>query len=187
MANFFFSRFDACLSLDELRENYVEAKIELFFGAKTLIRRAFDKLVEQFDFADHRFVDRSSSIILNESFDKVDRFDFPVGSEKLFKPVFLVDFSMDLTKCPVTVCLLVVSPQNAESPIETFRQTDASTFAKNVSNVGRQKSLLINVSNFLMTTENLDNWQLMWSTKTCLDPTVYSNDLVSYLSKRPLP
>ena len=171
--------------MDELRQIYVETKLDQFFGAKTLIRKTLDELVGQFNYADVRFIDRDSSTVLNQSFDEVDLLDFSVGSEPVFKPVFLVNFSTDLSKCPLTVCLLVVPPRSVESPDEafaTFRQTDASTFAKIASNVDRQTSLLVDVSSFLMTTEKLDNWQLMWSTKACLDPTVYSHDLVCYLS-----
>ena len=142
----FFSLYDDCTTLDDMKRKYVQQKIELFYDEKTLVRKTFDNLVRRVDFIEKDFADKSSWLVSNKSFDVVDQFEFSSNSETFLKPVFLADFSMNFTKCPVTVCLLI-GPINKDDEkyqkIATFRQSDISEFTKEVSNIDGQEQKML--------------------------------------------
>jgi hypothetical protein len=189
-------------SVFDLKQKYVEEKIRQFFCRNTLIWTAFRKVakiylnglsVESTIVKDEKFIENmcaDHSLILNDSFKNVEvsKESILEDSTQTIKPVFLVDFTLDFTKCPVTVCLLAgpfhekIESSTCEKISKTFVTKDEK-ISRSFFNKSGNFWVLVNISELALKEECLENWQLLWSLKKCLEPQFYSHDLVIYLSQ----
>ncbi len=131
---------------------------------------------------DSEKVSKKNVLIFRNSFESADISTDDVTSyDSIVRPLFLVDFSLDFSKCPITVCLLI-------GPLDEGKKCDiiTKTLEGNLKNCWREISLrneksliLINLTRMATQEECLDNWQHLWAEKKCLDSPFYSHDLVT--------
>ena len=193
MPLFIFRTFDDAKSVDELQEKYVDEKIDQFLSKKNLIWRTFLKVVDQFSSTlnqidevkcktfDFEKVSKKDVLIFRNSFESVDISPDDVSTDdSIFRPLFLVDFSLDFSKCPVTVCL-IVGPLDQSQKCDVITKTLEGNLKKSLKEISLKNEkflILIDVTSIAMQDECLDNWQHLWADKKCLDPPFYSHDLV---------
>ena len=118
--------------------------------------------------------DTNDCLILKDNFENVTiSKQLLEDSRQFITPAFLTDFSLDFTKCPVTVCLLIAPFENKVESV-TYEKFSKTFLTKN-----ENSWLLIDISKVALEEEGLENWQHLWSLKKCLEPQFYSHDLVN--------
>ena len=135
-----------------------------------------ENIVEKDEHISETFCTDDDCLILNDSFKNVEISEETLekGSKQFFKPVFLVDFSPNFTKCPLTVCLLIGPFENKVESV-TYEK-----FSKTFLTKDEKSWLLIDISKVALEEEGLEHWQHLWSLKKCLEPQFYSHDLVNW-------
>jgi hypothetical protein len=152
--------------------------MDQFFKRNTPIWRFFENCVLKLSLLgliEKRFTDKNSAVILKDKFETVEITE----DSSILKLVFLADFSLDFSKCPVTVGLFVGSLEELSVVLNAVRD-EHMKFSKELTLKNSfKKALLIDLSSLAMHKECLENWQQLWSIKTLLEPTSYSHDLVN--------
>ena len=179
------STYDNCISIEELQQKYVEEKLDLFFNEKVSVQKVLIELVEEVGLIERKLIDRDNAIVLNGTFETVDQIKLPQSPESFVRLIILVNFSLNLVKCPVNICLLIATDESFEQNDIIFgasRQNDGwSKIAKQMKQVSLSEGhtgLLVDVSGLVAAENPHQSWQKIWAQKSPLDPPVYSHDLV---------
>lgn len=176
--------YDEATSLDQLKQIYADEKIRQFNCKNLPIWEEYRDLVKIilnklcFQDLDSCTFEKEDILTLTGSFESVSISESNLATKnKIVIPLFLLsNFSLDFSKCPITVCLLV-GPLKFQDRLLNQRETFDQTIWRYLYENQVGEYFLVDVTKWAEDRRSISCWQDLWCSKPSLYPPEYSHDL----------